>query len=183
MTSNMMTSSYGNIFCVTGPLWGESTRHRWITFTKPVTRSSDVFFGQHRKKKIEQAIETQVIWDAIALIMTSLQRTPGVFSCERGNVAIKINGRLIEAWTKWVTVCRKHFQMQFYKRKVLAFRLGFHWSLFPDPIDNKSKLIQVIAWRWIGNRRLPERMLTTTADEIWCHRPQWVKVLISVHRP
>ena len=30
----MMTSSNGNIFRVTGPLWGESTGHRWIPLTK-----------------------------------------------------------------------------------------------------------------------------------------------------
>ena len=29
----MMTPANGNIFSVTGPLWGESTRHRWITLT------------------------------------------------------------------------------------------------------------------------------------------------------
>ena len=33
-----MTSSNGNIFCVTGPSWGESTGYR------PVTRSFDIFF-------------------------------------------------------------------------------------------------------------------------------------------
>ena len=33
----MMTSSNGNIFRVTGPLWGEFTGHRWI----PHTRASD----------------------------------------------------------------------------------------------------------------------------------------------
>ena len=33
----MMTSSNGNIFRVTGPLWGEFTRHRWI----PLTKASD----------------------------------------------------------------------------------------------------------------------------------------------
>ena len=32
----MMTSSNGNIFLVTGPLWGESTGHQWI----PLTRAS-----------------------------------------------------------------------------------------------------------------------------------------------
>ena len=32
-----MTSSNGNIFGVTGPLWGESTGHRWI----PLTKASD----------------------------------------------------------------------------------------------------------------------------------------------
>ena len=30
----MMTSSNGNIFRVTGPLWGEFTGHRWIHHTK-----------------------------------------------------------------------------------------------------------------------------------------------------
>ena len=30
----LMTSSNGNIFRVTGPLWGESTGHRWIPLTK-----------------------------------------------------------------------------------------------------------------------------------------------------
>ena len=36
----MMTSSNGNIFCDTGPLWGEFTGHRWI----PRTRASDAEF-------------------------------------------------------------------------------------------------------------------------------------------
>ena len=30
----MMTSANGNIFRVTGPLWGESTAHLWIPLTK-----------------------------------------------------------------------------------------------------------------------------------------------------
>ena len=33
----MMTSSSGNIFCVTGPLYGEFTSHRWF----PLTKASD----------------------------------------------------------------------------------------------------------------------------------------------
>ena len=32
----MMTSSNGNIFRVTGPLYGEFTDHRWIPFTKAI---------------------------------------------------------------------------------------------------------------------------------------------------
>ena len=34
---NMITSTNGNIFHITGPLWGESTGHRWI----PLTKASD----------------------------------------------------------------------------------------------------------------------------------------------
>ena len=33
----MMTSLNGNIFCITGLLWGKSTGHRWI----PLTKASD----------------------------------------------------------------------------------------------------------------------------------------------
>ena len=39
---DIMTSSNGNIFRVTGPFCREFTGHRWIPFTKPVTRSFDV---------------------------------------------------------------------------------------------------------------------------------------------
>ena len=38
MIYNMMPSSNGNIFRVTGPLWGESTGHQWI----PLTKASDM---------------------------------------------------------------------------------------------------------------------------------------------
>ena len=52
-------------------LWEESTGHRWI----PLTKENDVelwcflFFCQ----TVEQTIDTPVIWNAIALIVTSLQ--------------------------------------------------------------------------------------------------------------
>ena len=41
---NMMTSSNGNIFRVTGHLRGEFTGLRWIPAQRPVTRGLDVFF-------------------------------------------------------------------------------------------------------------------------------------------
>ena len=40
-----MTSSNGNSFRVTGPLWGESTGHRWIPLTKAIGSPVD----SHRK--------------------------------------------------------------------------------------------------------------------------------------
>ena len=39
---------------------------------RPVTRSFDVFFDLSLNKLVEQTIETPVIWDAVALIITSL---------------------------------------------------------------------------------------------------------------
>ena len=52
----MMTSSNGNIFLVTGPLWGKSTCDRWTPppSQKPVTRSIDVFFDLLLKKRLSK---------------------------------------------------------------------------------------------------------------------------------
>ena len=38
---------------------------------KPMTRSFDVFFDMRHKQTVQQTMETPMIWDAIALIMTS----------------------------------------------------------------------------------------------------------------
>ena len=68
-----MTSSNGNIFRVTGPLWGESTGHRRILLTK----ASDVelwrFLWSAPEQTVERTmIETPVIWEVLVLSMTSL---------------------------------------------------------------------------------------------------------------
>ena len=68
---NMMTSSNGNIFRVTGALLRESTGHRWIPLTK--ARDAEPWCFHWSVQTVEQTIDTPVIWDAIALIMTSLQ--------------------------------------------------------------------------------------------------------------
>ena len=52
--SNMMTSSNGNIFRVTGPLCGEFTDLRWNPLTKPVTRSFDVVFDLRLDKRLSK---------------------------------------------------------------------------------------------------------------------------------
>ena len=59
-------------FRVTGPLWGESTGHRWFPSQWPVTRGFGVFFDLPLKKTAEQIIEMSVILDTIAVIMASL---------------------------------------------------------------------------------------------------------------
>ena len=50
----MMTSSNGNIFCVTGPLYGEFTGHRWNPIQRPVTRNFDVFFDLCPNKQLSK---------------------------------------------------------------------------------------------------------------------------------
>ena len=68
----MMTSSNGNIFRVTGPLWGESTGHRWIPLTEASYVELWYFLWSSPEQTVEQTTETLVIRDTIALIMTSL---------------------------------------------------------------------------------------------------------------
>ena len=63
----MMTSSNGNIFRVTGPLWGESTGHRWI----PLTKANDAELWCFVWYAPEQTVEMVAIWDAITFIVTS----------------------------------------------------------------------------------------------------------------
>ena len=71
-SGDMMMSSNGNIFHVTGPLWGESTGHRWIPLTKASDAELWCFLWSVPEQTVEQTIETPVIWDAILLIMASL---------------------------------------------------------------------------------------------------------------
>ena len=68
----IMTSSNGNIFRVTGPLWVEFTGHRWIHLTKASDVELWCFLWSGLVQTVEHTIEMQVIRDAIALIMTSL---------------------------------------------------------------------------------------------------------------
>ena len=67
-----MTSSNGSIFRVTSPWRGESTGDRWILLIKASDAHLWYFLLCAPEYTVEQTIETPMIWDAIALIMTSL---------------------------------------------------------------------------------------------------------------
>ena len=58
----MLTSSNGNIFRVTGPLWGESTGHRWFPSQRPVARSFDVFFDSRLNKRLSKHFFSRRRW-------------------------------------------------------------------------------------------------------------------------
>ena len=68
----MSMSANGNIFCVTGPLLGESIGLRWFPLRKGQWRGGSIFFWSALEQTVEQTIEMPVIWDAIALIIMSL---------------------------------------------------------------------------------------------------------------
>ena len=62
-----------------------------------------------------------------------------------------------------------------YWMKTHTFRLRFHWSLFKDPINNISALVQIMTWRRPGNKPLSEPMMVNVLTHICITRPQWVK--------
>ena len=59
-----MTSSNGNIFHVTGLLYGELTGHRWIPCTKASNAKLWCFLLSAPEQSVEQTIVRLVIWDA-----------------------------------------------------------------------------------------------------------------------
>ena len=77
---DMMTSSNGNNFRVTSP-WGENLPVTGgFPSQRPVTRSFDVFFDLRLNKRPSKQSRRQ--WfDAIVLIMTSLQWTGNIGAC------------------------------------------------------------------------------------------------------
>ena len=62
----MMTWSNGNIFHVTGPLWGEFTGHWWIHLTKASNTESWCFLWSALKQIVVWAIVNPAIWNATA---------------------------------------------------------------------------------------------------------------------
>ena len=59
--NKMKLSPNGNIFRVTGSLWGESAGHRWIPFIKGRDAELWSFLWSAPEKNVEQTIKTAVI--------------------------------------------------------------------------------------------------------------------------
>ena len=61
VTPIMITSSNGNIFRVTGPLWEEFTGHRWIPLIKASDAELWCFLWSPHEQTIEQTIKMPMI--------------------------------------------------------------------------------------------------------------------------
>ena len=111
---SMKVSSNGNIFWVTGSLWGESTSHRWI----PLTKASDAEFWCFLWCTTEEIIE-QNDWDTSDLRrlgvhcdVTVMQScTLGLFQCH--HFALPIYEIPLWIW---------------YGHKDPYYPISYHWS-------------------------------------------------------
>ena len=70
------------------------------------------------------------------------------------------------------SVLQTTFSNTFSWMKMYEFRLEFHWR---DPINNIQALVQIMAWRRLGDKPLFEPMMLTLLTHICVTRPQWVK--------
>ena len=150
---------------------------------RPVTQSFDVFFDLRLNKRL--TIETPVMWDTIALIMTSLQWLTSILTligrvpCAliiiqnlngtyKWNPALKCSMtsgpllQLISPWSKWPPFRRRYFQVHFceWTRQIWGI-----WKLRPAYSPETPNLGQnrwcfvpcdlEIWWMTLENNRAP----------------------------
>ena len=125
-----MMSSNGNIFRFTGPLCGEFTGHRWISVTRPMTRSFDVFFDLRLNKSLSNQswgwwFETpsRSLWrycnNDPVLFVTRMTQFSDAFMCRQ---AKKIQLPEYAEWPWWLSdsvIVKGDAKMLFFK--LLAF--------------------------------------------------------------
>ena len=184
-----MTSSNGNIFYVTGPLWEESTSHLWI----PLTKASDSelwFFFMHAWTNSSannqdghdlgcHCVHYDVtvicdIWGVFVSSTWSLLFVLSVLLCFMqyhviwGHVIMVLHCiKLISPWTKHFT--DNIFKCIFINEKCISIRISLKY-IPKGSINNKWSLVQVMAWHRTGDKPLPEPVLTHFTDAYMHHQ-------------
>ena len=158
----MMTSWNGNIFRVTGLLWVQSTGYRWISLTKVSDAELWCFLWSAPEYTVEQTMKKLVIWDAGALIMTSLYMFLCVLACSRIQSSCHM-------WiSRYVTVMQYSLHHKSVHDDVIKFKhvpgyRPFVWGIHRSPMNSPHKgqwrgalmfsLICVWINGWVKNRK------------------------------
>ena len=83
-----------------------------------------------------------------------------------------IESALIEAWTKWLTISRQHFQMHFLEVELLCWDVDSNFAEI-CLIDNKLASVEVMAWPcWCQTSDKPLSELVSlcwSRHHLWCH--------------
>ena len=129
-------SSNGNIFHVTGSLWGESTCYWWIPLTKASDAELWCFLWSVPEQTHEQTLETPVIWDAILFTMTLLYCLCKLW---------QIIGRLMGSDHSFVVGCVKAYNL---KRTCCSGGQYMYWGHFTNthPLSKVSAVALTIAY-------------------------------------
>ena len=173
-----MTSSNGNLFRVTGSLWGESIGHRWIPLTKGqwgvalmfslMCAWTKPFIKKTRRRWFEtpwrslwcHCNETFSFTDSECWVRTCWRLLPSL-----NTLRPRQNGRHFADDT---------FNRIFLKENVrISIKLSLKF-VPKSPIDNIPALFQIMAWRRPGHKPLSEPMMVSLLTHICVARPQWV---------
>ena len=79
---------------------------------------------------------------------------------------------------------RRHFPDDIFKRislnETVWISLKISLKFVPRvPINNIPALVQMMAWRWPGDKPLSEPMMVSSLTHICVTRPQWVIIIIT----
>ena len=178
----MMTSSNGNIFCVTGPLCGEFTGPGEFSTQRPVTRSFDVFFDLRMNKPWGWWFETPSwsLWrqcnDCFKSVLDHEKKWPWLLTIFRHQYYWNCRLDLV-AFVELITdTIRSKFEMAF--SKVTGFTQDFWQELASIYVG----IIRIINMLWSVMLNCPRHVLGGMYSEnksiascvIWRILPQLV---------
>ena len=119
----------------------------YITTGRPLVQDNDVTWPPNRLKS------PAIPWGV----------HPPFHACTKKTSKLRPTGPLwkndVEAETKWQTFSKGHFQMHSLGRK------WFHWNTIwlkfvsMGPINNKTAIVQIMAWYRTGDKPLSEPMM------------------------
>ena len=159
----MMTSSNGNIFRVTGHLCGEFTGPRWIPHTKASDAELWCFFligarinGWVNNREAGDLRRHQAHCDvSVMYVGCNTHPRPNFWGCLTKSPLNHLPLINMDALSQTT------FSSAFSWMKTFRISLKF---VPKNPINNKSALVHVMAWRQIGDKPLSEPMLTKSTD-------------------
>ena len=80
---------------------------------------------------------------------------------------------------KWPLFRRQHFKCIVLNEYVWSLNKISLKFVPKDLINNIPALVQIMAWRWLGDKPLSEPMMFCLLTHICVTQPQWVKYLFS----
>ena len=104
---SMMTPSYGNIFSVTGPLWGEFTGHQWFPLTKASDAELWCFLSSGPNKRLSKQLRHRWFETPLRSLWRNCYAN-NVISLVDDNTGFIVTYTILNytTWSKWLaTLC------------------------------------------------------------------------------
>ena len=139
-----------------------------------------IFYMSHSQWMLCNARYVLVIRNPcqVLLVICAEKRLIGGLSTQKaifcGNAFICLNLcyilKLLTHWeTRWPPFCRQRFEMHFLNENISIFIKHWLKSVPKVPIDNMPASVQIMVWRWIGDKPLSELVMAQFADVCMRH--------------